>query len=49
MYGFLAGEGYRVDIAALRREVPEIDWHDLEAWASAQDWAALLTPERVAS
>lgn len=48
MYRFLADEGYRVDIEALRRAYPEVGWHDLDDWAAEQAWAALLRPDGVA-
>ncbi len=28
--------------AALRREFPDVAFHDFETWANAQDWNALL-------
>ncbi|MEU5592871.1 NmrA/HSCARG family protein [Streptomyces sp. NPDC020298] len=31
-----------VDVAGLRRDYPEIGWHDFTDWAVAQDWAGLL-------
>ncbi len=34
--------GYTVDRAALRREFPDVAFHDFESWAKAQDWNALL-------
>jgi uncharacterized protein YbjT (DUF2867 family) len=34
--------GYTVDRAALRREFPDVAFHDFESWAVAQDWNALL-------
>jgi uncharacterized protein YbjT (DUF2867 family) len=34
--------GYTVDRAALRREFPDVAFHDFESWAKAQDWKALL-------
>jgi uncharacterized protein YbjT (DUF2867 family) len=34
--------GYTVDRAALRREFPDVAWHDFESWARTQDWNALL-------
>jgi uncharacterized protein YbjT (DUF2867 family) len=33
--------GYSVDIDALRRSTPEIDWHSFEQWARARDWSVL--------
>jgi len=37
--------GYSVDIAALRRDFPEVGWQILADWASIQDWSAMKTPE----
>jgi hypothetical protein len=34
--------GYAVDRAALRREFPDVAFHDFESWAKAQDWNTLL-------
>jgi uncharacterized protein YbjT (DUF2867 family) len=34
--------GYTVDRAALRREFPDVAFHDFESWAKAQDWNMLL-------
>jgi uncharacterized protein YbjT (DUF2867 family) len=34
--------GYTVDRAALRREFPDVAFHDFESWAKTQDWNALL-------
>ena len=34
--------GYTVDHAALRREFPDVAFHDFEKWAKAQDWNTLL-------
>ena len=34
--------GYTADRAALRREFPDVAFHDFESWAKAQDWKALL-------
>jgi uncharacterized protein YbjT (DUF2867 family) len=31
--------GYTVDRAALRREFPDVAFHDFESWAKAQDWS----------
>ena len=30
------------DRAALRREFPDVAFHDFESWAKAQDWKSLL-------
>jgi uncharacterized protein YbjT (DUF2867 family) len=34
--------GYTVDRAALRREFPDVGFHDFESWVRTQDWKALL-------
>jgi uncharacterized protein YbjT (DUF2867 family) len=34
--------GYTVDRDALRREFPDVAFHDFESWAKAQNWNALL-------
>src|SRR6201984_1865861 len=34
--------GNTVDRAALRREFPDVAFHDFESWARAQDWNTLL-------
>ena len=34
--------GYTVDRAALRREFPDVAFHDFESWAKTRDWNALL-------
>src|SRR6266478_2735212 len=42
MYDWLNRVGYTVDRAALRREFPDVAFHDFESWAKTQDWNALL-------
>src|SRR5580693_6988665 len=42
MYEWFDRVGYTVDRAALRREFPDIAFHDFESWAEAQDWNTLL-------
>jgi len=42
MYEWLDRVGYAVDHAALRREFPDVAFHDFESWAKTQDWTALL-------
>jgi uncharacterized protein YbjT (DUF2867 family) len=42
MYEWFDRVGYTVDRAALRREFPDVAFHDFETWARAQDWKALL-------
>ena len=38
MYEWFDRVGYTVDRAALRREFPDVAFHDFESWAKAQDW-----------
>jgi uncharacterized protein YbjT (DUF2867 family) len=42
MYDWLDRVGYTVDRAALRREFPDVAFHDFESWAKTRDWNALL-------
>jgi uncharacterized protein YbjT (DUF2867 family) len=42
MYAWFDRVGYTVDRAALRREFPDVAFHDFESWAKAQDWNVLL-------
>ena len=42
MYEWFDRVGYTFDRAALRREFPEVVFHDFESWAKAQDWNTLL-------
>jgi uncharacterized protein YbjT (DUF2867 family) len=42
MYEWLDRVGWTVDRAALRREFPDVAFHDFESWLKAQDWKALL-------
>jgi uncharacterized protein YbjT (DUF2867 family) len=42
MYEWLDRVGYTVGRAALRREFPDVAFHDFESWAKTQDWNALL-------
>jgi uncharacterized protein YbjT (DUF2867 family) len=41
MFEWFAEIGYQVDLAALRRDFPEVGWHDLRSWAREQDWTVL--------
>jgi len=41
MYEWFDRVGYTVDRAALRREFPDVEFHDFESWARTQDWSAL--------
>ncbi|WP_214412170.1 NmrA/HSCARG family protein [Sphaerisporangium fuscum] len=43
MFGYFTAVGLDVDVAALRRDHPEIAWTSFADWATAQDWSALLT------
>jgi uncharacterized protein YbjT (DUF2867 family) len=40
MFEFFANVGYSADIAALRRDFPEVRWHSLSDWAANVDWAS---------
>jgi uncharacterized protein YbjT (DUF2867 family) len=42
MYEWFDRVGYTVDRTALRREFPDVVFHDFETWARTQDWNALL-------
>jgi hypothetical protein len=42
MYAWFDRVGFTVDRVALRREFPEVAFHDFESWAKAQDWNTLL-------
>jgi uncharacterized protein YbjT (DUF2867 family) len=42
MYEWFERVGYTVDRAALRREFPDVTFHDFESWARAQDWSTVL-------
>jgi uncharacterized protein YbjT (DUF2867 family) len=42
MFEWFDRVGYTVDRAGLRREFPDIAFHDFETWAKTQDWNALL-------
>jgi uncharacterized protein YbjT (DUF2867 family) len=41
MFDWFNREGYSIDIAALRRNYPEVGWRNFQAWAEAQDWRLL--------
>ena len=45
MFEWLNDTGYSADIAGLRRDFPEVSWHDFATWISQQDWSVLDTPE----
>lgn len=42
MYEWFDRVGFTVDRTALRREFPDVAFHDFESWAKTQDWSALL-------
>jgi uncharacterized protein YbjT (DUF2867 family) len=42
MYEWFDRVGYTFDRATLRREFPDVAFHDFESWAKAQDWNTLL-------
>ena len=42
MFEWFISTGYSADVAGLRRDFPEVAWHDLAGWAQAQDWSAVL-------
>src|SRR5450432_2653804 len=42
MHEWLEHVGYTADRAALRREFPDVAFHDFESWAKTQNWNALL-------
>jgi len=42
MYKWFDRVGFAVDRAALRREFPDVAFHDFESWAKTRDWNALL-------
>jgi uncharacterized protein YbjT (DUF2867 family) len=42
MYEWFDRVGFTVDRAALRREFPDVAFHDFESWAKAQDWNTIF-------
>ena len=42
MYEWFDRVGFTFDRAALRREFPDVAFHDFESWSKAQDWNTLL-------
>jgi hypothetical protein len=42
MFEWFNKVGYSADIAALRRDAPEVPWRSFAEWARAQDWKRLL-------
>lgn len=45
MFEWLNDSGYSADIPGLRRDFPEVGWHDFATWIGQQDWRVLDTPE----
>ncbi|GAA2522389.1 NmrA/HSCARG family protein [Streptomyces longisporus] len=43
MFEYFTTIGLDVDVAALRRDFPEVSWHSFTDWALAQNWPALLS------
>jgi len=41
MYEWFDRVGFAVDRAALRREFPDVTFHNFESWTKTQDWSAL--------
>ena len=41
MFEWFDQVGYSADIAALRRDHPEVGWHTFTGWAKEQEWSAL--------
>jgi uncharacterized protein YbjT (DUF2867 family) len=42
MFEWFDKKGYSADIAALRRDYPEVGWRSFEDWARTQNWKQLL-------
>ena len=42
MYEWFDRVGFTIDRAALRREFPDVAFHDFASWAETQDWNTLL-------
>jgi uncharacterized protein YbjT (DUF2867 family) len=42
MFEWFDKKGYSANIAALRRDYPEVGWRSFEDWAREQDWKKLL-------
>ncbi|MGW0884767.1 NmrA/HSCARG family protein [Streptomyces sp. NPDC002671] len=43
MFEYFCTTGLDVDVAALRRDHPEVGWHSFADWATGQDWPVLLS------
>ena len=41
MFEWFDHTGYAADINGLRRDFPELKWHDFKEWAREQDWSVL--------
>ncbi len=41
MFEWFDRVGYNTDLAALRRDYPEVGWHTFEQWSRKQDWSVL--------
>ena len=44
MYAWFNDVGYNADIAALKRDFPEVTWHSFADWAQSVDWNVVLRP-----
>jgi uncharacterized protein YbjT (DUF2867 family) len=45
MFEWFDHTGYVADVRGLRRDFPEVKWHDFEAWTRKQDWTILDSSE----
>jgi uncharacterized protein YbjT (DUF2867 family) len=45
MFEWFDRTGYVADIDSLRRDFPEVKWHNFEAWTREQDWTVLDSSE----
>jgi uncharacterized protein YbjT (DUF2867 family) len=43
MWSWFREQGYQVDIPALHREFPMVDWHDSVRWTQTQDWRVIIS------
>lgn len=46
MYGWLADQGYRIDVQQLRAHYPEVGWTTFGQWAQGIDWKSPVREER---
>jgi uncharacterized protein YbjT (DUF2867 family) len=44
-FAWLDRNGGAADVAALRQDFPEVNWHTLDGWAKRQDWSVLDSPD----